>query len=435
MDAVFIGFTAVFVLIVLGVPIAMAFGFLALFLAIWFNMDPAFLMPVTFTKIRSVVILAGPLFILLGGVIHLSGLAGRLIDLINAVMGRIKGSLGAVSVVTLAIFGSITGAISAGIACIGTIIIPKMEERGYPRGYSTALIANAGVLGQLIPPSVPMIFYALLTGQSIPAVWVASVGPGIVVVIIYIIFNYFMTRNFPIKIPPKLPFRQQVKTSGIALYRGTPVLLLPILILGGVYGGITTPTESAAVAVVYTFLVAFLFYRSFTLRELGRTIYTSAATAGVILVMFFFIMMTSRILIVETIPQQMGDWVTEAMTSRVLVLLMINVIMLIMGMLMDDLSGTLLAATMLYPIVQAIGISPLHFAAIVGVNLGLGCVTPPCAPMLFLAGRIGNCPAEEYMKPSLILMFGGMLPALVVTTYWPGLSLFLPRLMGFGIGI
>ncbi len=431
MEAVFTGFLLVFVLIVLGVPIAMAFGFLAFFLALWFQMDPSYLMPVTFNKIRSVIILAGPLFILLGGVIHLSGLASRLVDLVNAVMGRIRSSLGAVSVVALAVFGSITGAISAGIACIGTIIIPKMEEMGYPRGHATALVACAGVLGQLIPPSVPMIFYALITGQSIPAVWLASVGPGIVVVIIYIFLNWLMSRNFPLAMPPKLGFKEQTRTAATALYRGIPVLLLPVLILGGVYGGITTPTEAAAVAVVYIFVVAGLFYRSFTMRELGRTIYTSAATAGVILVMLFFILITSRILIVETIPQQMADWVTESMASPVLVLLMVNVIMLIMGMLMDDLSGTLLAASMLYPLVAAVGVNPLHFAAIVGVNLGLGCVTPPCAPMLFLAGRIGNCPAEQYMKPALILMFAGMLPVLVVTTYWPELSLFLPRLAGF----
>lgn len=216
-----------------------------------------------------------------------------------------------------------------------------------------------------------------------------------------------------------------------ALYRGIPILLMPVLILGGVYGGITTPTEAAAVAVVYIFIVAFLFYKSFTWRQLGRTIYQAGATAGVILVMLFFILVTSRVLVVQGIPQQMANWVTETMKSRALVLFMVNVIMLVMGMLMDDLSGTLLAATVLYPIVAGVGVSPIHFAAIVGVNLGLGCTTPPCAPMLFLAGRIGNCPAQEYMKPALILMFAGQLPALVLTTYWPDLSLFLPRLMGY----
>ncbi len=431
MDAVVIGFSLVFVFIVIGVPIAMAFGFLAFFLALWFQMDPAFLMPVLFQKIRSVVILAGPLYVLLGGIIHLSGLAGRLVDLVNAVLGRVKSSLGAVAVVALALFGAITGAISAGIACIGTIMIPKMEEKGYPRGHATALVATSGVLGQLIPPSVPMIFYALLTGQSIPAVWLASVGPAILVIIIYIFLNWIMSRNFPLVMPPPLPFKKQVQTATAAVWRGLPVLLLPVLILGGVYGGITTPTEAAAVGVVYTLVVAGLFYRSFSWKELGRTIYTSAATAGVILVMLFFIMVTSRVLVVETIPQQMASWVTETMQSKVLVLLMVNVIMLVMGMLMDDLSGTLLAATVLFPIVAAVDVNPLHFAAIVGVNLGLGCTTPPCAPMLFLAGRIGNCPAEQYMRPALILMFAGMLPVLIVTTYWPGLSLFLPTLAGY----
>ena len=431
MDAVLVGFSLVFVLIVMGVPISMAFGFLAAFLVLWFQVDPAYLMPVMFTKIRSVVILAGPLFVLLGGVIHLSGLAGRLVDVVQAVLGRIKGSLGAVTTVAMAIFGSITGAISAGIACIGTIMIPKMEEMGYTRGYATALVACAGVLGQLIPPSVPMIFYALLTGNSIPAVWLASVGPGIMVVFMYVILNYFMTRNFPLVMAPKLPFKEQTKVASKALFRGLPVLLLPVLILGGVYGGITTPTEAAAVAVVYTFLVAFIFYRTFSLRELGKTIYMSAATAGVILVMLFFILVTSNVLVLETIPQQMANWVSETMTSKVLVLMMVNVIMLIMGMLMDDLSGTLLAATMLYPLVSAVGVNPLHFAAIVGVNLGLGCTTPPCAPMLFLAGRIGNTPAKEYLKPAMILMFSGQLPVLVVTTYWPTLSLFLPNLAGY----
>jgi len=430
-DAIIIGFTLVFVLICIGVPIAMAFGLLAVFLTLWFHIDPSFLMPVMFIKIRSVVILAGPLFILMGGIIHLSGLASRLVDLVNAAMGRVKGSLGGVAVVTLAIFGSITGAISAGIACIGTIVIPKMEEMGYPRGYATALIACAGVLGQLIPPSVPMIFYALLTGTSIPAVWLSSAAPGIVVMITYVILNYFMSRNFPLVMPPKLPLKEQVKMTVTALYRGIPILLMPVLILGGVYGGITTPTEAAAVAVVYIFIVAFLFYKSFTWRQLGRTIYQAGATAGVILVMLFFILVTSRVLVVQGIPQQMANWVTETMKSRALVLFMVNVIMLVMGMLMDDLSGTLLAATVLYPIVAGVGVSPIHFAAIVGVNLGLGCTTPPCAPMLFLAGRIGNCPAQEYMKPALILMFAGQLPALVLTTYWPDLSLFLPRLMGY----
>lgn len=430
MEGTIIGFALVTLLMLIGVPVAMAFGFLAFFLATWFHADPSYLLPVTFVKISSVIILSGPLYIMLGGIIHLSGLASKLIDVVMAVLGRFRGSLGAVTVVALAVFGSVTGADSAGIACVGTILIPKMVEGGYPRGHSTALVACAGVLGQLIPPSVPMIFYALLTGQSIPFVWLATVGPAMLIITVYIIMNYFMSRRFPLLVPPKLAFKDQAKTAGLALYRGIPFFILPIIILGGVYGGITTPTEAAVVGVAYIFfLLAVL--RNVSLKNLGRTIYKSGATAGVIIIMLFFILITSRILVVETIPQRMANWVVAVGRNQAVVLLMVNIIMLIMGMLMDDLSGTLLSATMLFPIVQAVGVDPIHFAAIVGVNLGLGTVTPPCAPMLYLAGRIGNCPAKEYMKPALILMFVGMLPVLIITTYWPWLSLVFPRLAGY----
>ena len=431
MEAVIVGFSLVVVMLIAGVPIAMAFGFLAFFLSLWFQMDPAFLMPVTFVKIRSVILLAVPLFILLGGLMNVSGLASRLITLVDAFIGRIKGGLGAVVVMTCALFGAISGTISAGIACIGTIMIPRMEEHGHPRGYATALIACAGVLGQLIPPSVPMIFYALLTGQSILSCWLATVGPAILLVIIYSIMNRFMVSKFPLVLPPKLGFREQAKVVAKATYRSIPVLITPVIILGGVYGGIATPTEAACLGVVYIIVVGGLFYRSIGLKPLGRTMVTAGATAGVIMLMLFFILITSRILIVEMIPQQMASWVMGISTNIYVILLMANLMLLFIGMLMDDLSGTLLSATIVYPIVAAVGVHPVHFAAITGVNLGLGTLTPPCAPMLFLAGRIGNCPAEQYMKPAMTLMWVGMLPVLIATTYWPELSLWLPRVAGF----
>jgi len=431
LEAVIIGFSLVVVMLIAGVPIAMAFGFLAFFLALWFQMDPSFLMPVTFIKIRSVILLAVPLFILLGGLMNISGLASRLITLVDAFIGRIKGSLGAVVVTTCALFGAISGTISAGIACIGTIMIPRMEEHGHPRGYATALIACAGVLGQLIPPSVPMIFYALLTGQSILGCWLATVGPAILLVIIYSIMNRFMVSKFPLVLPPKLGFREQAKVVAKATYRSIPVLITPVIILGGVYGGIATPTEAACLGVVYIIVMGGLFYRSIGLKPLGRTLVTAGATAGVIMLMLFFILITSRILIVEMIPQQMASWVMGISTNIYVILLMANLMLLFIGMLMDDLSGTLLSATIVYPIVAAVGVHPVHFAAITGVNLGLGTLTPPCAPMLFLAGRIGNCPAEQYMKPAMTLMWVGMLPVLIATTYWPEISLWLPKVAGF----
>jgi len=240
-----------------------------------------------------------------------------------------------------------------------------------------------------------------------------------------------MSRNFPLVQPPKLDAKTQVKTSVKAIWYGFPVLFLPVLILGGIYGGIFTPTESAAVGVFYVFIMTGLFYRNFSFKELAQAIGNAAVTSGVIIIMVLFILIVSRVLVVEALPQQLAGWFESFSPNMYVTLLMANVILLFMGMMMDDTSGTLLAAAVLYPIVAAQGVSPLHFAAIVGVNLGLGNTTPPCAPCLFLAGRIGDCPPQQYMKPAFILMFSAMLPALIVTTYWPGLSLFLPTLAGY----
>jgi len=417
---------------VMGVPVAMAFGVLALFLVTWFQMDPGFLMPTAFYKIKSMVLLAIPFFIMVGGLMGTGGLAARLIDFIDAFVGRIRGGLGAVTVAACAMFGAIGGTCSAAVAAIGTIMIPRMEEHGYSRGHATALVSCSSILGQLIPPSVPMILFAFVTLQSIPGCWLATVGPGILTIIIFSILNYFMVRNLPsLVIRPGLGFKEETKQIGRATYHGSFALLLPVIILGGVYGGIFTPTESACIGVLYVIPVSYFILKQLTLKGLGRSFISTATTTGVLVIMLFFVMITSRILTLEQIPQQMATWLIAVSPNKYVILIMTNVFLLIIGMLMDDVSGTVLTAPLLFPIMQAIGVHPLHFAAITGVNLGLGNVTPPTAPILYLGGRIGNCPIEKYIKPALILMWGGMLPVLLVTTYWPELSLFLPRLAGF----
>lgn len=429
MEALGIGIIILCILMIIGVPVAMAFGALSLFLATWFGVDSGILIPTAFYKIKSLVLLAIPFFIMIGGLMGTSGLASRLINFVDALVGRFRGGLGAVTVVSCAVFGAIAGTCSAGVAAIGTIMIPKMVEHGYSRGHSTALVSCSSILGQLIPPSVPMILFALVTMQSVRGCWLATVGPGILTVLIFCIFNYFMVRKFPnLKIRPKASFTEQTKELGKAGYQSFWALLLPILILGGVYGGITTPTESACIGVVYVIPVSFFLYKTLTLRELGNTFVTTATTTGVLVIMLFFVMITSRILTLEQIPQQLASWLIEFSPNKYVTLAMINIFLLIIGMLMDDVSGTLLVAPILLPVMVTIGVHPLHFAAITGVNLGLGNVTPPTAPILYLGGRIGKCSIEKYLKPSLILMYGGMLPVLIATTYWPDLSLFLPRL-------
>jgi TRAP-type C4-dicarboxylate transport system permease large subunit len=174
-----------------------------------------------------------------------------------------------------------------------------------------------------------------------------------------------------------------------------------------------------------------LVYRSLGLRGLQEAIVKGATTTGVLVIMFFFVMINTRIMTMEQIPQEMANWIMTVSPNKYVILLMVNIFLLGIGMIMDDISGTVIAASLLYPVMEKLGVHPLHFAAMMGVNLGLGNVTPPTAPILYLAGRIGDCKIESYIKPAMILMYGGMLPVVLLTTYWPDLSLFLPRLFGF----
>ena len=426
-----IGILILVVLIVLGVPVAMAFGAMAIFLAGFFDIPTRMLIPTAFYQIKSVVLLSIPFFILVGSLMSSGGLATRLIDFVNSITGRIRGGLGAVTVIACAMFGSIGGSCSSAVAAIGTIMIPRMEENGYTRGYSTALVACSSILGQLIPPSVPMILFALVTYQSIPGCWLATIGPGIITIIIFCAFNFVMARKMPVKVLPPAGFGQQLREMGRATQRASLALLLPILLLGAIYGGIATPTEAACVCVFYVIPVSMFVFKALDWRGLGKSIVAGATTTGVLVIMFFFVMINTRIMTMEQLPQEMAEWIMTVSPNRWVTLLMVNIFLLGIGMIMDDISGTIIAASLLFPVMEKIGIHPLHFAAIMGVNLGLGNVTPPTAPILYLAGRIGNCKIENYLRPAMILTYAGMLPVVLITTYWPDLSLFLPRLFGF----
>ena len=418
-------------LLIIGVPVPFCFMAAVLFMIAVHGYSFEFLLPISFYGLNSLPLLAVPFFIMAGGLMSSSGIAERLVNIASALVGRIKGGLGGVTVVACAIFGAVAGTCSAAVAAIGAIMIPRMEEEGFPRGHSTALVACASVLGQLIPPSVPMILFGWVTRTSIAACFLATIGPGILLVVIYSFLNYMMCRRIPtIKVPPPGSLKKQVGELGRATYHGLFAIVAPVMILGGIYGGYTTPTESATVAVLYTIPVGFLIYRRMTVRDLGRTLFSTATTTGVVILMLFFVMMLGRIYTMENVPQRLIGMMLGISENKYAVLLMVNVFLILIGMLMDDFSGTLLAAPLLFPLMKHIGIHPLHFAAIMGTNLGLGNVTPPCAPILYLAGRIGNVRFDEMIKPALIFMFVGCLPMVLITTYWPDLSLFLPRLMG-----
>lgn len=416
-------------LLVLGVPVPFCFMAAVLFLFILGGYDPMFIMATGFHKINSLAVLSILFFILMGGLMGSGGIAARLVAISDTILGRAKSGLGTVSVVSCAIFGSIAGTCSAAVAAIGSIMIPRMVERGYSRGHATGLIAVSSVLGQLIPPSVPMILYAWVTWQSVAACFLSTVIPGILSVILFSIVNWLMIRKKSINVMASRSLQQQAKDFGHAIYKGFFALLMPIIVLGGIYGGVFTPTEAAGIAVLFCIPVGFFVYHTMNLKEFGRAMTRSVTTTGVIILMVFFVMILSRLFIMQNVPQRIITTLMGLTENRYLILIMVNIFILILGMLMDDFSGTLLAAPLLFPLMKEIGIHPVHFAAILGTNLGLGNVTPPTAPILYFAGSVGNCRFDEYVKPAMVFMTTCSIPVIILTTYFPPLSLTLPHLI------
>ncbi len=333
------------ILLILGVPVPFCFAAAVIFMVWATGLDPSFLLPVGFAKLNSTTILAILFFIMVGGVMSTGGIARRLLDFADAFVGRVKGGLGVVTVVTCALFGAISGTASSAVAAIGGIMIPRMNKDGYPRGYSAALVSCAAVEGQLIPPSVPMILFAWVTMQSVTGCFLATVGPGIMRLVTYSILNCVMARRMPdIKIAePAENFKETIKLIGTQTKRASLALLMPVIVLGSIYGGIATPTEAAALALLYAIPIGFWAYRDLTIKKLRADLANSVTTTGVIVLLLFFVMILGRIYTIERVPHQVSEALLSVSDNKIVILLMINVFLVCVGMLMDDISGTVLA--------------------------------------------------------------------------------------------
>ncbi|MDE0521355.1 MAG: TRAP transporter large permease [Boseongicola sp.] len=417
-------------LLLAEMPIAFAFGIGALVFATASGSDVSFLIPYAYQTTSSFALLALPLFVMAGTLMAEGGISDRLLSFVNAFVGRLKGGLGAVTVVTCALFGAISGSSSAAIAAIGQIMIPRMVREGYPPGHATALVACSSVLALMIPPSIPMIVFAVTGGLSVGAAFLSTVIPGAILTCVYVCLNFLFLRNVDtITVEERIPFRAAarnvVRTGAEAFW----ALLMPVIILGTIYSGIATPTEAAAIALVYAIPVGFLFYRGLTLRNFPATIARAAITTGSIIAVLFFLFVMSRAMILQQIPKEVAEALVALTENRILVLLIINVILLLIGMIVDDVSGSVLAAIILLPVAKEVGVHPIHFAAIVGTNLGLGNVSPPCAPMLYMAAGVSKLTLDRYFVPTMKLLALGHLPMVLVVTFVPELSLALPRLV------
>ena len=418
-------------LLLSGGPIAFAFAAAVLLMVSLFGYDPQFLLPYSFKRLRSLVLLAIPFFIIAGDIMASGNITRPLTDFVDSMVSRVKGGIGSVAAITNALFGAISGSAAAAISCIGSVMIPRLEEEGYPRGYATSLMTASAGLALLIPPSISMILYGWLTFTSVPACFLAGAVPGILLMSLFIIINRIMVGRYPTvkKPPPWGSIKQVVKEIGSKGWRALPALMMPVFILGSIYGGVATPTEASAVAVFLAIPLGFFVYRGLTLKSFVNALIKSGTTVGAIMVMFLFALMLGRVFVMENIPHQLTTLMMGISENKYVLLLLVNAILFIFGMFMDDVTGMIIAAPLMVPVVRSIGISSVHFSAIITTNLTMGLMTPPMAPLVYLGQRIGKTTFTAMIKTSLLFVFAAYLPVVLLTTYLPPLAEFLPVLV------
>jgi len=420
-------------LLILGLPIVFCFSAAIFFVNIFVHVNMIGLFVSAFSKITDPMLLTIPLFILSGGLMSESGISDALLDFVDLFIGRIKGALGVVVTVTCGIMGAISGSGMSGVAAVGPILMPRMLKEGYTRGYSAALISCSSLLGLLIPPSVLTIVYGWVTGTSILACFLATIGPGLTIMLLFSIINLISVRKMPLTVQqqPLINFKERWKKILICTCKALPAILVPIIVLGGIYGGIFTPSEAAAVAVIVSLVIGFFVYRVLKMKNFYGVVKESATGTGSIMIQSFVALMLAQILVMNKVPQEIITFLFGLTEHRYLILFIVNMYLFLQGMIVGDVTGTILIAPLLFPLIKELGISPVHFGAILATNLAMGGVTPPFSPTLYLGLRVCKAEFTEVLKPTLKLVIFGYIPVVFITTYWPALSLFLPRLLGY----
>ncbi|TQM89579.1 TRAP transporter large permease [Roseinatronobacter monicus] len=415
-------------MLLLGVSVYVAFGSVLLFIALVGDQGVAGFLPRGSEGLRSLVLLAVPLFMIAGAIMERGKIAAPLVSLAEMFIGHIKGGLSAAAVLASGVFGSISGSANATLTCIGGIMMPHLRRANYPEGTSAALIVSAAPLGLLIPPSASHILYGWVAQQNVLRCFLSTVIPALILITLLIATNQFLLRKVTdLKLTdrptPFIPtFIGQGRLAG-------PALMMPVIILGGIYGGIMTPTEAAGIAVIYAIPIAIYYYKGLTWKTLAETVGRSGITIGVVLCMVFMVLIVSDNLIAQGAPRMAQQMVYTISENPIVILLMINVVMILIGMLMDDISGMLLATPILLPIAQSTGMDPIHFAAVIGVNLGMANITPPTAPLLYLGAQVCDVSVSRMLWPTVIFIVFAWLPTLMLTTFIPELALWLPDLL------
>ena len=422
-------FGSLALLLLLNVPIAVSLGLASIFTIVFGGLEiPLTMIPQRlFTALDSFPFMAVPFFMLSGLLMEKGGLSRRLVNFAKSLVGGLPGSLGVITTIAAAFFGAISGSNTATVAAIGGIMIPEMIKEKYPKDYACAVAASAGTLGVVIPPSVPMIVYAVISGVSIGTLFVAGIVPGLLMAIALVATNIVIGKKYNLA-GKKISLKELWKSFIEAI----PALLMPVIILGGIYGGIFTPTEAAAVACVYSLIVTMVFYREIKIKDLYGIFIDSGLTSAIV----FFVIATSSpfswFLTAERIPDVVATAILGVSDNPYIILTLITVLLLFLGVFLEMNAIILLMAPLLLPVAAEIGISALILGILMVVNKSVGTLTPPLAVNLLVAAGIGKVSIEDISKkviPFLVVL----MVILFIMTYFHEIIYILPRMLGLRV--
>lgn len=419
-----------FILMAIGTPIGLVLGLTGLFGLL--KLGTAGVLGVVsqhfFSAMDNYALVAMPLFYLAGEIMNKIQLTERLVDLSNVLFGRLKGGLAHVSIATSVIFGGISGSAVADIAALGSIFIPAMTKQGYGKEFATGLCLASSIIAPIIPPSIIMVVYGAIMGVSIAGLFAAGVVPGLIIGLGLMLMSSFIAkkRGFS-NVDVKLTFHNLAAATQRAIW----ALLIPIIILGGILGGVVTPTEAAAVAVGYVLLLGFFVYRNLTFRDLYSLFFKVSVSMGVVCLILSSAAILGWLLAGEQIPEKVALGFKSLSNNKYVILFLINVFLLIVGCLMDIMAALLLLAPILAPLALSVGVDPLHFGVMMCINLTIGLVTPPVGGCLFVAMSMTRLKMGSIIKAFWPFLLVEII-VLFMVVYVPPITMFLPKLLGFG---
>jgi len=419
-------FSLLAVLMLTGMPISISLGLTVL--TFLFTMTDVPLQSVAlklFTGIEKFEIMAIPFFILAGNFLTHGGVAKRMINFATSMVGHWYGGLGLAGVLACALFAAVSGSSPATVVAIGSILLPAMVKAGFPKKFGAGVIATSGALGILIPPSIVMVMYSVATNTSVGALFMAGVVPGIALAMTLGGVTWYRAKKFNYPRQPKASWGERWKAFRASAWG----LLLIVVVMGGIYSGVFTPTEAAAMSAVYAFICAVFIYKDLGMKDVPKVLLNSANMSAMLLYIITNAVLFSFIMTNENIPQALADWMLGNGLGMITFLLAVNVILLLAGNFMEPSSIVLIFAPILFPVAIALGIHPVHFGILMVVNMEVGMCHPPVGLNLYVASGITKMGITELtvaVWPWLLSMLGFLL----VVTYWPDLSLWLPRTMG-----